>query len=338
MTKRTRLFLLVAVGILVAGLGTGLVASYVGFQNLLIIGGDGPAELSYVPADARFIAYANVRDVMDSEVHRKLSTLQPDATNGASEFKEQTGIDLETDVDYLVAAAFGPGAGTEPVDGPPLVLARGRFDAARIEALVRDQGGTAENYGGARLLVQDSMRLAVAFVEPDLVAIGPPDAVRRSIDTKAAGTDVTGNAEVMQLIRDIDQGDAWAVARFDAMAGSRLPAEVVQQLPSISWFSASGTIDSGLQGQFRVEARDEAAAQNLQEIIRGFMALARLQASQHAQINDLLDSLQLTGQGTTVSLSFTVPPEVIEALGALRAARPPRQPEAQPVTPVPPAL
>src|SRR5262245_22496983 len=100
MTKRTRLFLAVASGVLVVGLGTGLVAAYVGgFQNLTIIGGDGPAELAYVPADARIVAYADVRDVMDSEVRRKLSALQPGTTAGQEHFKEQTGIDLETDID-----------------------------------------------------------------------------------------------------------------------------------------------------------------------------------------------------------------------------------------------
>ncbi len=78
MTKRTRLFLSVASGILVVGLGTGLVAAYVGgFQNLTLIGGDGPAELAYVPADARVLAYADMRDVMDSEVRRKLSAASP---------------------------------------------------------------------------------------------------------------------------------------------------------------------------------------------------------------------------------------------------------------------
>src|SRR5262245_19819542 len=106
MTKRTRLFVAVAAGILVVGLCTGLAAAYVGgFQNLTIIGGDGPSELAYVPADARFVAYADVRDVMNSEVRQKLSALQPGPTSGADHFKEETGIDIETDIDYIVATA-----------------------------------------------------------------------------------------------------------------------------------------------------------------------------------------------------------------------------------------
>ena len=104
MTKRTRLFLGVASGILAVGLGTGLVAAYVGgFQNLTLIGGDGPAELAYVPADARVVAYADIRNVMNSEVRRKLSASLQGTGDGAAHFKEQTGIDLETDVDYVVA-------------------------------------------------------------------------------------------------------------------------------------------------------------------------------------------------------------------------------------------
>jgi len=321
MTKRTRLFLGVASGILVAGLGTGLVAAYVGgFQNFTLIGGDGPAELTYVPADARVVAYADIRNVMNSEVRRKLSASLQGTGDGAAHFKEQTGIDLETDVDYVVASSSGMG---EPTQGePPLVLAKGRFDEVRIEGLIRDQGGVVEDYNGSKLLISGEKKLAVVFLEPGLVAIGGADAVRKSIDTKAAGSNVKGNDEVMRLVRDIDDGDAWVVARFDALTGGRLPAEVANQLPPINWFSARGFVNSGVDGQLRVETRDEVSAKNLQDVVRGFMALGRLQSGQHPEVAAFLDTVQLSGDGKTVSLSFSLRPEMIEALGALRAQRP----------------
>jgi hypothetical protein len=323
MTKRTRLFLAVASGILVVGLGTGLVAAYVGgFQNLTLIGGDGPVELAYVPADARVVAYADIRDVMDSEVRRKLSAFQQGANDGAAHFKEQTGIDIETDVDYVVASSTGMGDPTAGEGEPPLVLAKGRFDEVRIEGLIRDQGGVVEDYKGSRLLVSDEKRLALVFLEPGLVAIGGATAVRSAIDTKAGAPSVKGNDDVMRLVRDIDDGDVWVVARFDALTGGKLPAEVANQLPPINWFSARGFVNSGVDGQLRVETRDEAAAKNLQDVIRGFMALGRLQTSQHPEVAELLNSVQLTGDGKTVSLSFSLPPEMIDALGALRAQRP----------------
>jgi hypothetical protein len=337
MTKRTRLFVAVAAGILVVGLCTGLAAAYVGgFQNLTIIGGDGPSELAYVPADAHFVAYADVRDVLNSEVRRKFSEMQPGPSSGIDRFKEETGIDLETDIDYVVATVSQPDAaqGGEP----PLVLARGRFDAVRIEGLIRDKGGVVEDYKGIRLLVQE--KLAVAFVEPGLAAVGGPTAVRRAIDTKASGSNVRSNDEVMRLVRDIDDGDAWIVGRFDSMAASGLPPEVASQLPPINWVAARGFVDSGLQGQLKVETRDEASAKNFQDVLRGFMALGKLQAAQHPEIAEFLNSMQLGGDGNTVSLSFSIPPEMIDALSALRAerAKPRTTPAPQRDPNAPPAL
>ena len=330
MTKRTRLFLLIAAGILVVGLGTGLLASYMGLQNLTLIGGNGPAEFAYVPADAQAVGYANVRDVMDSELRRKLTDIQPGG-DSAKSFQEQTGINVETDIDYVIAAV----AGSDPDSGgPPLVLARGRFDQVRLEGLARQEGGTVEDYKGTRLVTHGEF--GVAFLEPGLVAIGTPAALRRSIDTKsAAATDVSDNEELMRLVRDVDDGTVWGVARFDALAGAGLPSEVTSRLPAINWFSVKGLINGGVEAQVSAEARDDAAAQDLREVIRGFMALARMQMGQHADLADLMNSLQLGGQGKTVSLAFSVPSAMIDALGALRAQRRPEPPQPAPDIPAP---
>jgi hypothetical protein len=337
MTKRTRLFLLVAAGILVVGLGTGVLASYMGLQNLTLIGGDGPAEFAYVPADARFVGYANVRDVMDSDLRRKLTALDPDGDlqpggDGANRFRERTGIDIEKDIDYVIAAASGSEGDS---NGPPLVLARGRFDQVRLEGFALQEGATIEDYKGKRLATHDNFGLA--FVEPGLVAVGNPAAVRRAIDTKAAGTAGIGdNQELMRLVREVDDGTVWGVARFDALANARLPKEVSSRLPAINWFSIKGVINGGVEGQVRAEARDDVAAQDLRQVIQGFMALARMQMGQHAELADLMNSLQLGGQGKTVSLTFSVPAAMIDVLGALRAQRRPElQPQPAPGAPSP---
>src|SRR5690348_5425585 len=132
MKNRTRLFFGIAVGVLVLGLGTGLLASYVG-QNFTIIGGSGPDSLSYIPADARMVAFADIRDLSNSELRQKMRQFEP-STDARNKFEAETGIDVERDVDEIVAAAWPNGVNPQ---SPPLVLARGRFDADRIETLIR---------------------------------------------------------------------------------------------------------------------------------------------------------------------------------------------------------
>jgi len=349
MTKRTRLFLLIAAGVLVVGLGTGLVASYFGLPALVALGAaDGPDELQYVPPDATLLAYANVRDVMHSELRQKVRQIRPEG-GSKDDFEQKTGINIENDIDEVVAALT---AESEAQAERALVLARGRFDVVRIEGLIREHGGQVSDYKGTRLLTHPGGHegeMALAFVEPGLVAFGSAPSVRQAIDRKSGGPNVTSNSELMGLVRDIDDGNAWAVGRFDAIANrARLPREVAGQLPPINWFAASGHVNGGIRGVVRAEARDEAAAQNLRDVIRGFMALARMQAGARPELNTMMNSLELGGEGNTVSLAFSVPSEVIDMLGALGAheRRGPRQPggpdddlpepPAPPVPPVPP--
>ena len=357
MTKKTRLFLLIAAGVLVVGLGTGLVASYLGLPALALGSADGPDELKYLPADARVVAYANVRDVMNSELRQRVRQMRPHEGRH-DDFEQRTGIDIERDIDEVVAAV-GAGIGEREMENP-LIVARGRFDLVRIEGLIREHGGQVTEYKGTRMLTHDdrprSRTLAVAFMEPGLVALGSAAAVRQAIDRRSGAENITSNEEVMGLVRDIDDGNAWAVGRFDAIASrARLPREVASQIPAINWFAASGHVNGGVRGVIRAEARDEAAAQHLRDVVRGFMALAKLQANARPELNVMMDSLQLGGDGKTVSLAFALPTEVIEMLGALgadhrRGAEPdpdpdpdfdvdapePPEPPAPPTPPAPP--
>jgi DNA-binding transcriptional regulator YdaS (Cro superfamily) len=328
MTKRTQRFVFLGVTILVLGLGTGLVASYVGLPNLGIVGSDGPAELAYIPADAIVVAFADVREIMDSELRQKLLKISPDADQGADSFQAETGINLQTDVHHLVASVSGAPDPSNPANMRPLLVARGLFDTARIEAAIRAKGGTVEDYKGKRLITVQN-ELGLAFVEPDLAVVGVPASVRRAIDTKASGENVTSNTNVMRLVRDFDNGNAWVVAHIEAVtSGDVIPAEIKQQLPPVTWLAVSGRIDDGVRAVVRAEARDEAAANNLRDVIRGLVALARLQAGQHAELAALVNSLELGGQGTTVSLGVTVPAAVIDMIGTLRGQAP--QPQAAP--------
>ena len=322
MTKRTRVFLFASVGILVIGLGTGLVASYVGgFQNLVLIGSDGPDELAYVPQDAQMVAYADVHSIATSNVRKKVRELSGKDTPPENEFVQHTGINIERDVDHVVASST---RGPADKGDMPLILARGRFDIVRIEGAMREQGGTAQDYRGVRVVSVTSPKdehIAVAFMEPGLLAFGPIDAVHRTVDMKVshAGS-IKDNTEVMRLVKDVKDGDAWAVARFDALAGrTQLPPDLASRLPAIAWFSASGSVDDGIKGMVKAEARDDQAAQDLREVIRGFMALARMQAGNKAEFGALINSLQLSGQGRDVTLAFSVPQDMLDTLAALRA-------------------
>ncbi|MGE0362252.1 MAG: hypothetical protein AB7H93_14130 [Vicinamibacterales bacterium] len=316
MTKKTRNFVLGAGGILAVGLTTGLVASL--GLSVATTQAAGPGELEYVPAEATAVGYANVQEVMASELRQRLRKLEPD-TRERDDFENKTGVDIERDIDSVVGAVLPTPAGSR--DHRPLVVARGRFDQVRIEGLAREHGGQVTDYQGVRLLTHDDDGKAVAlgFVEPGVLAVGSADAVRAAIDAKRSGRSVLANTELMRLVNDIDASNAWAVGRFDALASqANLPDGLGQKMPTLSWFSASGHLNGGVSGTVKAEAKDEEAAANLRDMLRGVVAMAKLQSGDNPGLKAMTDSLQLGGEGRTVAVAFAVPAEVFDVLEALR--------------------
>jgi hypothetical protein len=330
MTKRTRYFLTGSAAVLATGLCTGLVAYYGGgFQAL--VASTGPTELSYVPADAAVVAYADVRSIMDSELRQRFKQAVPMAggEEGRQEFLEKTGIDIERDISYVVAAANAPAQG-EHFKPNGLVVARGNFDIVRLEGLAVEHGAQVQEYKGKRLLVlrhDDDQTTAtvestpqktgvLAFLEPGLVAIGDLASVQRSIDAQLSAQSITSNDEMMSLVADIERtNNAWAVGRFDLLsAQAKLPEQIARQIPPVKWFAAAGHINGGISAQVRAEATDDQAAENLRGVLNGVISLARLQGQNDPKLTSLIQSLQLSGSGKTVQLSVTVPAEIFELM------------------------
>src|ERR1700720_2715705 len=141
MIVKTRYFVIVSLLVVGVGLGTGLVAYYVGFPTSAFVARGGPEELRYLPSSAAVVAYANVREVMASELRQRFrESLLPGAQeSGQHELQELTGINIETDLDHVVAC-LDPSSADANVPGSGVVLARGTFAEAKIEALMREHG------------------------------------------------------------------------------------------------------------------------------------------------------------------------------------------------------
>ena len=343
MTTRTRYFVICSLLVLTVGVGTGLVAYYVGFP-LGATESRGPEELRYVPRDAALVAYADVRAVMASELRQRIKRVAPSQENGQQELQNLTGINIETDIEHVVAFVAAGDQGVAAKGG--LVLARGVFNEEKIQALIREHGGHAEQYkgkwlmiashnprqadqnaGGPAIVAQDAQsgRFALSFLQPGLVALGSADLIHRVIDLEGGGENVTTNEQLMNQVRTLDSGNAWAVGRFDALSANAKLPPALTSLPPITWFSATGQVHDGLSAVIRAETSSDEAAKNLREIVQGFIALAKLQGGSKPELQAFVQSLDLGGSGKTVAMSFSVPGQVFDLIapGPLPAARKP---------------
>lgn len=321
MRTKTRFFVIASLLVLGVGLSAGMVAYQFGFATSALSSQGGPDELKFLPANASLVAHAEVSAIMASPLRQQLRALLPAREDGQRDLQERTGINIETDIDSVTAAAVPPAGAQDSAPIPGIAIVKGRFDQVKIEALMREQGGEVQEYKSKRIVVarrENGREGALAFLEPGMVALGSLELVRGAVDLKDGGASVVTNDDVMRLVRDIDRANAWAVGRFDAFTSrASFPSGMSEKIPAISWLSASAQIDSGLHGVLRADANDAQSADSLREVIRGVMALAKLQTGGRQELQSLLQSIQLSGAGNTVVLSFDLPAEMFDALTTL---------------------
>lgn len=330
MTQRTRNFLIGSAVVLTLGLGTGLVAYYNG--NLPIgLGQASDTELTYLPAGAAAVGYADVRAIMNSEFRQKLRQVLPTGEE-KEKLQAQFGVDVENDIDSVSAAYMGGTTGSKSM----VVVVRGRFNDVNIETMATQHGAVAEEYRGKRMLTMThqlsgetgstdatSATGGLAFLEPGVLALGEAAALKAAIDAGADGNDIRKNTELIGLINDIrGTGNAWFVGRFDELTSNpSIPQQIKEHIPPVHLFAVSAHVNGGLKGAFRAEATDEKSAEQLRDVVRGALAAGRLMAGQNPQVEAMLNSLQMTGTGKTVGLTFTLPAELLDVLNGLAAAQ-----------------
>jgi hypothetical protein len=329
MTKRTRYFMFGSVGFMALALTAGVAAYYGGVRGFAQPAG--PGELAYVPSDAAVVAFANVKDLMGSQFRQQLKGLEPaEQQKGRDELRNTLGIDVENDIEYVVACMLAsPTADANQKMG--YILANGTFDRPRIEAFIREKGGVEQSYRGKNMFVHEAMvpeagaemtnshaEMGVTFISDRIVAMGNTAALKKVIDLQFGGATVLTNSEVMTMIEGVERGNnAWVVGRFDVLSKqAHLPNGVASQLPQVTWFSAAGHVNGGLNGMVSLQARDAESAKNLQQVAAGFLALANMQASTRPELQLLTKSIQLNADAgnNTVSVSFTLPAAAIDAL------------------------
>ena len=101
---------------------------------------------------------------------------------------------------------------------------------------------------------------------------------------------------MMNLIRDNAGSTAWVVGQFDEISRRmRLPNGVARQVPPVRLVSVKANINGGVKATIRAEAGDKAAADQLRDVVRGFISLARLQGGAKPELDSMLKSIELSG-------------------------------------------
>jgi hypothetical protein len=237
-----------------------------------------------------------------------------------SEFAAATGFEPHRDLDAVTAGRIG--------DRGALVIAKARYDRFKVEQFIQDKAddlGT-ETYLG-RVIYFGNRQLpenggGVAFID-DLIVAGKVSAVKAAIDRMAApAPSVVQNTELMNQIRTIEAGNQiWAAGRFDENSFP-LPMRVPSKVGELAHSLKSGTYQMRVDQDLHLKAtggfNTPEMAKATNDMLRGLVAMAKLQVSQEEKLVHLLDGLSIESSGETLTISFNATGSLLKELQTLK--------------------
>jgi hypothetical protein len=336
--SRNRRFLVAALAVVILGAAAGLGVLVLSPAQAAV--GPLPAEALLLPADVRFVGGFDVKRFVASPFYARFASAKASRPETFRELEQKTGLNPERDLDQVIVAGRGPGSAGD--DGG-LAVVLGRFDRARINRLIETErkGVTSKDLRGTALYLfneGESRAKAIAFLDDRTLVLGSQAAVEAAVVARAEGQHpLKANKTILALLETVRPGSTfWAVG--DQSLLSNMPKNVpapggqgaTLTLPGLKSLTVSGDVDPVVSFELIGRAEDETAAKSLGDVVRGFVALASLQANQRPEFKELAAAISVTNDADSVRVNARVPYELIDAL-----QKKPEMPAQAPASPMP---
>jgi hypothetical protein len=220
-------------------------------------------------------------------------------------------------------------------DGDGVVIVVGTFDRSRVSRAIEasHKGVTSTRYHGTPVYLFDESRGgrkagAVAFLDDHTLVMGSKTGVEQTIDAKSGeGKGLRSNVAMTALLETVRPGSTfWMVGDQSALAhmpkGLPGPGGDGQgmSLPPLKTVVVTGDLDPVVSFEATGEAADDASAQSLADVVRGFVALATLHAGQKPELKQLASGVSITTDANKVRIAARFPYELLETLRARKTA------------------
>lgn len=328
----TRSRLVVAGSMLVVGAGVATALGALALDSARAAVGPLPGAAMALPADTRFVMGFDVRRFLSSPFYLRYGKTKADARiEHLRELEEKTGLNPERDLDQVVMAG-------RPEGKDAVVLVTGRFDRTRLAAAIeadKKKKVTWKKVEGTTVYLWDEAEGrkpgALAFLDDTTLAMGHQKVVETVVSNRVNGVaSLQGNAALLALVATVKTGSTfWMVGDQTLLAqmpqgipapGAAAGSGASMPLPNLKSVVVTGDLDPQVALEVTGEAVDEAAAKNLADVVRGFVALASLQASQKPELKELASAISVATEQNRVRVNARFPYELIDSLQQKKAA------------------
>jgi hypothetical protein len=253
------------------------------------------------------------------------------------------GIEFLDDVDRVVISSPGRDPAGEASEPPMLIVARGRFDAAKVRRVLIAHGAKAQMFNSIPVYRPQGKSKDMAFVVLDAqtILIGDARSVFASLERTRMPAPPDEASSIPARAAEMDSNyEVWALITGNgALASNRLTELFTGggMGADAQAFEAGVSLRNGLAADIHLLFPSDAAAKSMaSELSRLFKAAVKDKAGDPAML-DLEKKLKVTSDGAIAKISLRLTPQELEK-SAQAFATPRKQPDAGSVAGIRPVV
>jgi hypothetical protein len=265
--------------------------------------------LGLFPQDSDSMIFIDVNALRNVElVEEYLDRFAVQVQDKAADFSRSTGLDPIDDVNQILLGWTG--------DDEFLIGLTSDYDAADLQRYLEGRGSVSEAYEDWRIYQSDAPSDWSLAFEDNLVLIGDVAAVRGALGRRGTqAPNAANNAELLTSIQSIEPGSqVWGVGRLPGafIPEALAPPMAIDLIAALERVTYQMRVDSAVTARAVGEFADPDAAARTSDLLRGIVALAKMQVMGSEDLVRLLDGFRIDSVGSAIEVHFSADGDLLE--------------------------
>ncbi len=285
------------------------------------------AEFARFPGSPFALGYMNIDDIRNSDFQEYLDKkmnnplfMDEDYRN----FEELTGLEIRRDIDQIFIALEEPQKSDEPEF---LMVVKGRFNPEKIVDYIKKQDEkqklVSEEYKEFTIYSSQEKDMGFSFADESRMVAGKMKLLKKYLDGFQDSSENRAiNSQLKAQIQSIRYKDgAWFVMSTEGIVNKMMNefsdsprARQFEGLRSLQQLNFSMKFDKMMHFNGVGVFSQAQNAELFRDMIRGFIATAKLTMSGDRSLVDILNKVNVTNDDKRVAVKFELSPREIEKL------------------------
>jgi len=271
--------------------------------------------LSLLPKESTFVFAANMKRLATTELYNKIKE-EPEALEKYNEFIEKTGLDPEKHLEKIVFSIPPDVAESQEV----AAVVFGTFDREKILSAIKEEEEVETiTHEGLEIYTfsPEDEPMGMSFLAEGCLAFGGSETIKRMVElSKGKGESIEDNAEMMEILKDVNQEDMfWGAGLVpEELRQKALANPMTKSFASLRSVILSMNAEKGFDFYLMSRSDSEEDAKLLGDTFKGLIAMGKMAAGEKPDILEALDNIAVEAKKDSVSISINLSEDLMDRL------------------------